>query len=928
MPAEPFQIEGVEFLLDALRAGPEQPPPSRLLADEMGTGKTVQAALALRVREGLPAVIAAPAGVLRNWRRELGHWALRQPVPHVDRRRRQQPERGPRDVVRVADSTRVAKDSAAAALADLAAGMLPAPVLVLSHAVLAEAVKGWSSPLRAFLLSRAVLIVDELHRCKGGETQRGHGLRDAVELVHRGGGACWGLSATPMPRDPLDLWILLKWLRLDAWCFPGGLLSYAEGHFGGRLFLDRWRFPEHVPGGALRQVAPIMLRRRRREVLPAIPPKEHQARLVPIEGASTRTLDRAAREIARAVGLEPDDLAREDLPDALTGLAAGVASRLEALTEARADIAAAKVPALLTWLDELAAADPPPPVAVYSDHRAPIDALRARPGWVVITGDEDDHARQLAVDAFQAGEDLTGAPVIGIGYTAAGREGISINRAEHLIVASASWSADADAQAVDRATRFGRIVPLRVGYLVAAHPVELLQQRVLAAKRRRGEQALGDVTCADQILTCAANDSMAVLPPRVSDPAIDIPRQQWLSHTRLTRRRDCGLSEHARYWLGLLPAHPPENRRLGILFAAAIAGRLLVWARDQAAAAGSEGDAKAAELVREEAKKNPWRQEKTSTEAAGRMAVELSRRTMERFGFFSGRWTPYEFEGRPAVEIELRCDLLAGLEFPSAEARRAAEEALRPPVTFDPWGRPTSFQWAGFYGRADLIAYDSQHRGGTGKPRLTVIDFKCKGSLSSGLSDGADDLQLMLYLRAARALGIPAELAARIETANVLPEEPPRLNSGKLSKDKSNPTDVLLFEQAIKRHGLRREDYEEHLRWLAAEGPKMFSLTQCGRTQAALDQIWREMLFDAVEMTRSRPIRTLRSHRTSPCQSEAWPCEYKELCTATIGGSTSLESYGSDLVRLGKLRYSSRRETPAEHAVQAVDTMAVQEESL
>ena len=66
----PFQREGVRALLDNCQL---------LLADDMGLGKTLQAVAALRIlrarREVQSCLVAAPAGLLDQWRREIEKWA-------------------------------------------------------------------------------------------------------------------------------------------------------------------------------------------------------------------------------------------------------------------------------------------------------------------------------------------------------------------------------------------------------------------------------------------------------------------------------------------------------------------------------------------------------------------------------------------------------------------------------------------------------------------------------------------------------------------------------------------------------------------------------------------------------------------------------------------------------------------------------------
>lgn len=60
-----FQKAGVRFLLTA---------GSALLADEMGTGKTVQTLEFLRLSQGLPALVVCPKSMMGTWKREAGFW--------------------------------------------------------------------------------------------------------------------------------------------------------------------------------------------------------------------------------------------------------------------------------------------------------------------------------------------------------------------------------------------------------------------------------------------------------------------------------------------------------------------------------------------------------------------------------------------------------------------------------------------------------------------------------------------------------------------------------------------------------------------------------------------------------------------------------------------------------------------------------------
>lgn len=847
-----FQWEGASFLLGAL--SPRDRPPACFLLDQQGTGKTVQAAAASGLRPELPLVVACPAGLRRHWRGELRRHAGRRAV--------------------VAESAAAAEAGALRVL-DRVDG---ADSLVLSHDNLADALAGATPALRRLLGSRPILVLDEAHRLKGRTSQRGQAARDARVAVHGGGGSTWWLTATPMPRSPLDLWVLLKWADLDRATF-GSLDAFAR-HFGGATPDGglTWWWARTPPGGAATQLSGYALRRLRRDVMPELPPAVAELRLVEVEGVARRTLDAVARAAASSLGVDIEELDPGRDPDLAAGVAAEVGRRLGDVAEARTEIAAAKIPALRRRIAELEADDTA--IAVYSEHRAPVDDLRGRPGWVVLTGDETDLQRQLVADSFEAGEALrgmkqhpAGAPVWGIAYTSAGREGFSMRRAQRLLIVSSPWNADDEAQAIDRLNRYGRVVPPTVEKIVAAHPVELLTQRVLETKRRRNAVALGDD------------------PEEVYDLSTPPPDQSldFFSWSRLSTRRDCRFADFARYDLRIRPVGHPEYRRLGVLFDVAISARLRHWATgfdrgDTAAAVGPAADDDAARAIREAAASHRWAQVKGSTEVDGRAAMELSSRALHVFGFLSGRWAPYHYEGRPAIQVDMRVPLAMP-------------------------GGPTVPGFAGWRQIIDAILWDRATP--DGRPRLAVADFKCRTrAIGRTLADGQDDPQLMLYTKGCRLLGLPVEIAVRMEVLGKVPQ-PPRLlkprsksASAGLSVDKSQITTAELFREAILAHGLSESDYSEHLEWLERDGPKTHAIVQCGRVDAALDHVWTDMLYDAYEAQRSdrRPVRNLRPRPSAPCQSEAWPCEYKEICTGTLSGFSTPAAFAETLVQVGKMR--------------------------
>ena len=168
----PYQREGVSFLTSADAA---------LLADEMGTGKTVMVAQALRVLRdtyGLRrTLVVAPAALLTNWQRELARW-------------------GP-DVATRSTHGLSAKQRAAL-------WALPVPIVVASY-----------EALRADFLLRSprgmsldLVVFDEAQRLKNRQAETTIAARRVPARLR------WALSATPLENGVADLASLAEVLRL------------------------------------------------------------------------------------------------------------------------------------------------------------------------------------------------------------------------------------------------------------------------------------------------------------------------------------------------------------------------------------------------------------------------------------------------------------------------------------------------------------------------------------------------------------------------------------------------------------------------------------------------------------------------------------------------------------------------------------------
>ena len=210
-----------------------------------------------------------------------------------------------------------------------------------------------------------------------------------------------------------------------------------------------------------------MLRRRREEVLPELPPARYRAIEVPL-GRSARALP---NELWRAMSEHGADLDGDRL------LAAARRHSQELVSRARSALAAAKVPAALEVASRYEDAEEP--LVVFSAHRAPVDVIGVQPGWAAITGATSAESRGDAVARFQRGELRGLAATIqcgGVGFT--------LTRASHVLFVDRAWTPSENRQAEDRLSRIGQRRGVMVLDLVADHP---LDRRVTEVLRRKAE---------------------------------------------------------------------------------------------------------------------------------------------------------------------------------------------------------------------------------------------------------------------------------------------------------------------------------------------------------------------------------------------------------------------------------------------------------
>jgi SNF2 family DNA or RNA helicase len=210
------------------------------------------------------------------------------------------------------------------------------------------------------------------------------------------------------------------------------------------------------------------LRRHREDILGELPERTRQVIQVTVNRKELEACD----DLLKAVGGVD---AIEDLLTALAERSARFARRgervgipFELIARAGAALAAAKIPAMLSEVESFEAAGEP--LIVFSNHRAPIEALAKRPGWATIMGGMKGKSseRSSVIERFQAGK------LKGIGLTIqAGGTGITLTRANSMLFVDEAWTPADNEQAADRNYRIGQTRACLIRVLAVNHPLDL-----------------------------------------------------------------------------------------------------------------------------------------------------------------------------------------------------------------------------------------------------------------------------------------------------------------------------------------------------------------------------------------------------------------------------------------------------------------------
>lgn len=415
----PFQKEGVRRLIDMGGRG--------ILADDPGLGKTLQCLRFARLTcPGETVVVVCPASLKWHWSREV------------------EAELGRPGVV----------------LSGRAGGkkLRPGRVYVVNYDVL----DGWVKPLAA--AGVGLVVVDESHMVKNARTKRFKRLRWLCRQARRV--IC--ASGTPIVNRPVELWTQLNLIRPDRW---NSFFDFATTYCNPQRTPFGWRFDGAKNLKRLnREVAPVLVRRRKEDVLDQLPPVGRSVETVELDDpAEYRAAEKEFLSwLFKAFG--PWRATRAAKCERMVRM--GYLKRLAA--QLRMQSVVRRIDAVLNRGDKL---------IVFGVHKAVMLPLAERYGGkaVLVNGSVVGRERQKRVDRFNHSRRCR----LFLGNLQAAGTGWSCTSADLVLFAELGWTPGDHLQAEDRVRGLyrGTGAAAKARYVVGRRTIEERLLQVLQSKQ-------------------------------------------------------------------------------------------------------------------------------------------------------------------------------------------------------------------------------------------------------------------------------------------------------------------------------------------------------------------------------------------------------------------------------------------------------------
>jgi len=381
----PYQWQGIKFLMDNEHA---------LLADDMGTGKTVMTTVALKILIQQTKVhhvlILCPPSVLYEWKRHLDDWA-----PELISYLIRSPQKEVRKSL----------------------WETPMHVYITTYDMLKGDIENGILP-KGSLAHFDVVVLDEAHHIKNMKSKRFRAIKQ-LQPKRR-----WALTGTPVQNKIEDLASIFEFV------YPNYLTSFDLR-------------PEQVK----ERIKPYFLRRRKKEVMPELPPKIPEIielELDEEQDIAYRQAEAGIREELSALG---DKVTKQHIFAKLTILK-------QICNFAPGKSSSPKTESLKERIEEIIASGEK--VIIFSQYVdegvSKLEKLLEPYGVAKIVGGQTDAVRRNEIEKFKKRKDV---PVL-IASVRSGGEGLNLTEASYVVHFDHWWNPAVMWQAEDRVHRRGQ----------------------------------------------------------------------------------------------------------------------------------------------------------------------------------------------------------------------------------------------------------------------------------------------------------------------------------------------------------------------------------------------------------------------------------------------------------------------------------------
>ena len=312
-----------------------------------------------------------------------------------------------------------------------------------------------------------MIAFDECHKAKNPTTQQGKGILklQAETMI--------AMTGTPLMNNPMDLYIILKWLGYEKHAFYSFKKHYCVmGGFGGYEIVGYKNLDE-----LQEQLDDIMLRRKKEEVL-NLPEKTYIEEYVEMSEAQKKIYNEVTNEIKDnidQISIAPNPLAELIRMRQATGFTGILSSTVQE---------SAKLDRMEELVEE--AKENGKKVVIFSNWTQMTDVIYTRlttKGFRIaqITGETPDAQRQSIVENFQ-----TGRYDAIIGTSGAMGTGLTLTAGTVEIFLDEPWNMALKEQCVDRCHRIGQKDNLTIYTLMCKDTID---ERIHEIVEQKGEMA-------------------------------------------------------------------------------------------------------------------------------------------------------------------------------------------------------------------------------------------------------------------------------------------------------------------------------------------------------------------------------------------------------------------------------------------------------